>query len=127
MKQLKLTRFLVCGFLVIMAVGCKKEEATNKIYPCNEPYEIVELLSDAEGIIGYDINNKQYTINVYLSGTIDEITTAYPCELSEEFKKVNLNVKIKGELFTSNNLPKPTIGGQQTFYIDMTDISIINK
>jgi len=127
MKQLKLTRLIVCGFIVIMTVGCKKEETTNKIYPCNEPYEIVNLLSDAEGIIGYDNNNKQHTINVYVSGTIDEIITAYPCELSEELKNVNLNVKIKGKLFVSNNLPKPTIGGQQIFHIDITDISIINK
>lgn len=126
LKELKLIVFLLFIFIGIMAFGCVKEkDTTNNV--CAEPYETIKTLSNATGSIGFDEINKQYVINMYEEGTIDEIITLYPCELTEEFKKVNLKIKIDGNLFTNDKLPKPQVGGQKMFYIDVTKISKLNN
>ncbi|BBE17262.1 hypothetical protein AQPE_1411 [Aquipluma nitroreducens] len=109
-----------------MAFSCV-EEKDSISNVCNEPYETIKTLNDATGTIGFDEINKQYIINIYVEGTIDEIITLYPCELAKEFKKVNLKIKIDGKLFTNDKLPKPQIGGQEMFYIDITEISNLNN
>ena len=65
-------------------------------------------------------------INIHKEGTIDEIITAYPCELSKEFKKIGLKVIIDGNLFIDADLPNPSFGGQEIFRIDIKTISITN-
>jgi hypothetical protein len=81
-------------------------------------------MNDASGIVGFDNTNNQYFINKYVDGTIDEIYTLYPCDLASEFKKSNLHVVFSGDLFISDDLPKPAIGGQQIFHVK---ISMINQ
>lgn len=126
MKPISTILFL-CLFIGITAFSCEKKKNTNEINPCLKPYVIIESLNDASGIIGFNKNDEQYFISKYIEGTIDEVYILYPCVLSEEFKKVNLKVKFSGELFTSDDLPKPSIGGQQIFHININKIILINN
>jgi len=121
LKQLKMIVFLVYAFIGIMAFSCVKEKDS-----IDEPYETVQTLNDVTGTIGFDEINKLYIINVYVEGTIDEIITLYPIELAEDFKKVNLKVMVDGKLFTNDKLPKPQLGGQEMFFIDITKITKLN-
>ena len=126
LKKLKMIVFLLGVFIGNMAFSCVEEkDSINNV--CAEPYETVKTLNDATGTIGFDEINKQYIINIYVEGTIDEIITLYPCELAEEFKKVNLKIKIDGRLFSNDKLPKPQIGGQEMFYIDITKVTKLNN
>jgi len=126
MKTILLKISFIFLVLCMMAIGCVKEKESSK-NNCAESYETVETINDAEGRIGFDEINKQYVINVYVEGTIDEIITLYPCGLSDEFKIVNLKVKIDGKLFTNDQLPNPQFGGQKMYYVDITDISKLNN
>lgn len=126
LKKLKMIVFLLYVLIGNMAFSCVEEkDSINNV--CAEPYETVKTLNDATGTIGFDEINKQYIINIYVEGTIDEIITLYPCELAEEFKKVNLKIKIDGRLFKNDKLPKPQIGGQEMFYIDITKVTKLNN
>jgi len=124
---LGISRVIFLGTILVMAFSCEHETVENKNFPCDEPYEIVGSLNGAEGIIGFDETNKKYVINVHVVGTIDEMKTAYPCQLSEAFQKVNFKVKVSGNLFFSNKLPNPTLGGQTMFHIDLNDISAVSN
>jgi hypothetical protein len=124
---LRIRGFIYLGMIVVMVFSCENETVKNNNFPCNEPYEIVESLNGAEGIIGYDKINKQYVINIHVVGTIDEMKTVYPCQLAEAYPKVNLKVKVSGNLFLSDKLPNPILGGQTMFHIDLNDISTVNN
>lgn len=126
LRKIRLIVFLLCVFIGNMAFSCVDEkDSTNNV--CAEPYQTIKTLNNAIGNIGFDEINKQYIINVYVEGTIDEIITLYPCELAEEFKTINLKVKVDGNLFTNDKLPKPQIGGQEMFYVDIIKISKLNN
>jgi hypothetical protein len=126
MKPFKIILFLFV-LIGITAFSCDKEKNISKIDPCSKPYVIIESLNDASGVIGFNKSDEQYFISKYVEGTIDGVYILYPCVLSEEFKKDNLKVKFSGELFTSDELPKPAIGGQQIFHININKIILINK
>ncbi len=79
------------------------------------------------GIIGFDETNESFFISFHVEETIDEIITAYPCELSEKFRTVNLKVQVSGNLFKSENLPTPVVGGQEIFNIDIKEIELFYK
>lgn len=128
-KKLKLfTISLLQLCLVVLGAGCNGEDVkdTTEINPCPKTYESIKSLKNVIGIIGFDKINKEFIINIHKEGTIDEIITAYPCELSNEFKKIGLEVILDGYLFVDEDLPKPTFGGQEMFRIDITTISITN-
>ena len=110
-----------------MALSCVDEKITNENNPCSDSYEVVDSLHKTIGVIGFDETNQQYFINIYVEGTIDEIITAYPCELSGKFRTVNLNVMVNGDLFTSEKLPNPVIGGQKVFHINIKKIELIEN
>jgi hypothetical protein len=123
MKKVKLV-LLLCGIIGIMAFSCNKEKNTDNNFPCLNTYETVQTLNNVLGTIGFDSINMVYFIDTHVEGTIDELITAYPCILPEEFQKIALTVKFSGELFERNDLPKPVIGGQRVFYINLTNIKL---
>jgi len=121
LKKLRMIVFLLYAIIGIMAFSCAEEKDN-----IDEPYETVQTLNDVTGTIGYDEINKLYIINVYVEGTIDEIITLYTIKLIEDFKIINLKVKVDGKLLTNDKLPKPQLGGQKMFFIDITKITKLN-
>ncbi len=126
MKQIKFIGFMLCIMIVTLAFSCEDIKDTTKTSPCTESYQNIKSLKNVTGIIGFDMINDKYIINIHTEGTIDEMITAYPCELSDQLKKVGLKVELDGELFRGDDLPKPTLGGQEIFYIDIKEISVVN-
>lgn len=126
MRQLKFIGFILYVLIGTIALSCENIKDTTNINQCSKLYESVSSLKDVTGIIGFDEVNDKYNINIHVEGTIDEIITVYPCELSEELKVSGLKVKLDGELFKENDLPKPALGGQKIFHIDIKAISIVN-
>lgn len=124
-KILKLSAIVL--LFSLMAFSCEKEKLTNENNPCSDSYEIADSLNKMQGIIGFDEINKSYFISFYVEGTIDEIITAYPCVLSEKFRTVNMKVRVSGNLFKSENLPTPVVGGQEVFNIDIKEIELIQE
>ncbi|HOU96680.1 MAG TPA: hypothetical protein PLN06_08675 [Bacteroidales bacterium] len=123
MKTLIINTGFFILLLLMMGAGCKKENSQNN--PCAEPYKVIESLSSHSGLIGFDEKIGKYFIQIHVEGTIDEIITAYPCELAEEFKKINLKVIVSGDLFEGKDLPAPVLGGQKIFYINIKNIDIL--
>ena len=120
MKTLKV-RILICVIIGFSTLNCeKKSNATNS---CSDSYVTVQTLDNVSGLVGFDNTNNQYFLNKYVDGTIDTFYTLYPCDLTSDFKKVNLQVVFSGDLFISNDLPKPAIGGQQIFHIKISKIN----
>lgn len=129
---MKSFKIIMSAFILIaiIAFSCQQQEDSkdsNKLKTDLESYQVVETINDATGIIGFDKNYNQYFINKHIEGTIDEVYILYPCVLPEEFKKVDLKVKFSGELFTSEKLPKPSIGGQKIFHINIKNIILTNN
>lgn len=128
-KKIKLrTTFLLLLPLCVVLLGVRCNEDglknTTEINSCSESYESIKSLKDAIGIVGFDTENNEYILNIYQEGTIDEIITAYPCKLNDEFNEIGLKVKFDGNLFKDNDLPEPSLGGQEIFRIDIKAISI---
>lgn len=125
LRQVKMLLGLISLLFGNMAFSCTevKDVSSNG---CTSSYETIKTLTDATGIIAYDVINEQYTINIYIKETIDEIITLYPCKLNEEYRKINLPVKISGQLFLDQDIPKPQVGGQEIFRIDISSISKTN-
>jgi hypothetical protein len=120
MKPLIIHIGFIILLLLVTGAGCEKESDQNN--PCSVPYKTVETLSSRLGIIGYDVKTEKYFIQFHVEGTIDETIIAYPCELDEKFKKVNLKVLVTGELLESKDLPAPVVGGQKIFYVNIKNI-----
>ena len=110
-----------------MTFSC--EDKTEKLNgdPCLETVKIFKSLNSDVGTVGFDSINKLYLINFHKEGTIDEILTAYPCELQEGYKTIGLKVKVKGDLYENNNLPKPSMGGQSIFQLKIKEIDLIRN
>jgi hypothetical protein len=114
---------LICVFFGYTAITCDKKPL--EIPSCADSYVTVESLNDVTGIVGFDNTTNQYFINKFIDATIDEIYTLYPCVLADEFKKANLRVYFSGELYVTDNLPKPALGGQKVFYINLSKIAVL--
>ena len=111
--------------IVDFDIYCDDVKDTPKINPCTASYQTIKSLKNVTGIVGFDMINSEYIINIPVEGTIDEIITVYPCDLSEELKKVGIKVQLDGELFKDDDLPKPVLGGQEIFHIDIKVIDIV--
>jgi hypothetical protein len=114
---------LICVFLGFTAITCDKKPLESP--SCKDSYVPVESLNDVTGIVGFDNITNQYFINKFVDATIDEIYTLYPCVLADEFKKVNLQVYFSGELYVTDDLPKPSLGGQKVFHINLSRIAFL--
>ena len=115
----KISRLIVMVLLpFFIGTSCQKD---------NEPVEFNNSLNEVSGIIGFDELNQQYFIIIYIGETIDGIITAYPDELlPEQFRTINLNVIVSGELYKNINLPEPVLGGQKIFGIKIQTIHLID-
>jgi hypothetical protein len=122
MRHIKIIIF-VCGLLGFASITCEKN--SNETVLCTDSYVSVESLNDVTGIIGFDNTTNQYFINKFVDATIDEIYTLHPCVLADEYKKVNLRVYFSGELYVSDDLPKPALGGQKVFHINLSKIGFL--
>ena len=122
MRHIKAIIF-ICVFCGLTAITCDKKPL--EIPSCEDSYVIVESLDDVTGIVGFDNTTNQYFINKFVDATIDEIYTLYPCVLADEFKKVNLRVYFSGELYVTEDLPKPALGGQKVFHINLSNIAFL--
>ena len=122
MRHIKAT-ILICVFCGLTAITCDKKPL--EITTCADSYETVESLNDVTGIIGFDNTTNQFFINKFVDVTIDEIYTLYPCVLTDEFKKVNLRVYFSGELYVTEDLPKPALGGQKVYHINLSKIAFL--
>ena len=121
MKSLKVI-ILICIIIGFSTLNCEKNMKSTS--SCSDSYVAVQTLSEVPGLVGFDNTNNQFFINKYVEGTIDQIYTLYPCDLSSDFKKVNLQVVFSGDLFISDDLPKPALGGQQIFHIKISKINL---
>ncbi len=127
MKKIKFVVFTLSVIIGALAFSCEKEKLSNENNPCSDSYQIADSLNKMPGIIGFDETNESFFISFHVEETIDEIITAYPCELSEKFRTVNLKVQVSGNLFKSENLPTPVVGGQEIFNIDIKEIELFYK
>ncbi len=127
LKQVSIFLYLFSLCTILLGLGCDGEntkDTTENL--CPKSYETIKSIKNEIGIMGFDSTNNEYVINIHKEGTIDEIITAYPCKLSEEFKKIGLKVIVEGNLFIDANLPAPSLGGQEIFRVDIKAISITN-
>ena len=123
MKHFKMILFL-CGIIEVTALSCGKDRKQElNIQPCPENYVSIEKLSDATCFVLFDKQNNQYYLNKYVAGTIDEMISAYPCDLAVEFKTEYLKVTVSGDLYVNDDLPKPIIGGQKVYHLKITQIT----
>jgi hypothetical protein len=126
MRLLKKVLFL-CALIIMTAFSCDKEPRSIQIDPCSESYVTSASLNNVIGIIRFNSSIQKYFISRYIEGSIDEVYNLYPCELTSDLQVINLNVQFSGDLFTSDDLPKPEVGGQKIFHISLKKISIINQ
>ena len=122
MRHSKVT-ILICVFLGLIAITCDKK--TIEIPSCADSYVTVESVNGATGIVGFDNTTNQYFINKFVDATIDEIYTLYPCVWEDVYKKVNLRVNFSGDLYVTDDLPKPALGGQKVFHINLSNIGFL--
>jgi len=115
-KFSQLFLFIVC----LSTTTCDKE---NVNYPCSDSYIKIESLNNVTGIVGFDTSLNKYFITKHIEGTIDNIYTLYPCELSIDYMVENLNVTFSGDLFEGDDLPKPKLGGQEIYHINLNKIA----
>jgi len=122
MRHIKVI-ILVCGLIGFASITCEKK--SNENVSCPDSHVTLGTLNDVTGIIGFDNTNNQYFINKNVDGTIDGIYTLYPCALADEYKKVNLRVFFSGELYVTDDLPKPALGGQEIFHINLSKVAFL--
>lgn len=126
-KKLLFPAILISVIVIALLVtGCNKDNFEDTIEFNGKTYESVESLKNATGIIGFDEANSEFTINIHREGTIDGVITVYPCQLSDEFKVIALQVIVDGNLFIDEGLPEPSLGGQEIFRMDIKTISVID-
>lgn len=118
MKGTKLTiLFITC----LIITTCEKKPVTSS---CSDSYAKIQTLTNVSGLIGFDTTTNKYFIQKSIEGTYDSFYTLYPCELSEEFKQVNLKVIFSGDLYTGEDLPEPQMPGQEIYHLDIQEMTL---
>ncbi|GAA4397031.1 hypothetical protein GCM10023187_05840 [Nibrella viscosa] len=83
----------------------------------------VRYISNQKGIVGYWIDLNRYTI---LYSPANSYDTQYTCivknTLPAALQKEGTKVIFSGTISTSKDLPKPMMGGQQLFWIQVDEI-----
>ncbi|TAF67211.1 MAG: hypothetical protein EAZ55_02495 [Cytophagales bacterium] len=130
MKLLKKWNLVILFLLLTHLISCQnKNVATSEdgceYDPCSENRKSVRTVLDEKGTIGYDSEWKKYFISIESSSqSVDNFVQAIPCNLPEELQKVGAKVVVSGTLKVSCNDPKPYIGGQQIYYIQLNQIKL---
>ncbi len=119
MKLLQLFTLL----FIITSFSCAKE--TENIIDTSAPVDEFEV-TNSEGTVSYwDANGlNKYTINVYIEGTIDGLTTGIVDDLPEDFRTVGLSVIFSGKYEKSSDNPQPILGGQSVYSLTLSSIEL---
>jgi hypothetical protein len=92
---------MVTAILLILTVGvsaCGKEKDNNAVCDCNNKVNSIEV-TDLEGTIYFNENIQKWYISTHKEGSYDETLLFIPCNMKEEYKKVNEKVRFSGITF----------------------------
>lgn len=109
-------------FFVILSSCEKQPDKIPSESSCAESYTIFDSWKNVSASIGYDILKDAYFLNHHIPGSVDGMITAYPCELPPRFHLEGKRVIVSGNLFESDHLPDPSLGGQEIRRIDIHQI-----
>jgi hypothetical protein len=86
--------------IMLISFACNNDEANNNmICDCNNKVNSIEL-TDLEGTIYFNEDiQKWYISSIPKEGTYDEALLYIPCNMKEEYKKVNEKVRFSGTVF----------------------------
>jgi len=114
-------KFFIPLFLVLL-LTCEKNADIIESDSCGESYTIHDIWNKKTATMGFDNDEGSYFLSHHISGSIDGVITAYPCDLPTEFRIEGKKVTVSGNLFKSDQLPSPSAGGQEIWKIDIHDI-----
>jgi len=113
-------RILLPLFFVLI-FACEKNADVIQSDSCGE-YTIYDTWSGITATIEFDFAEGSYFLNHHIPGSIDGMITAYPCDLPSQFHSEGKRVIVSGNLFESDHLPAPDLGGQEIMKIDIHQI-----
>ena len=111
-------------FLVFL-LACEKNADVIQSDSCGESYTIYDTWSGITAIIEFDSTEGSYFLNHHIPGSIDGMITAYPCDLPSRFHSEGKRAIVSGNLFESDHLPTPYLGGQEILKIDIHQIEFL--
>ncbi len=121
------TRFLLI-VLLGFGSGCRSSNdvavlSTGSVPAgCAQSGAVVHQLSNIAGTVGYGRDNTQLTLSYYVPGTIDSQWTGVVCNLPNEYRVVGKRVTFSGEFRDAKGTLLPIFGGEEMYYLYLTDI-----
>ena len=125
MKRPKTLGWLITpAIAVTLIAGCRQADETipESLSTCAEAQTVVHRISSITGTVGYHINKDQLTLSYYLPGTIDSQWTGVVCNLPAEYRVIGKRVTFRGEFRDAQKKLTPVFGGQEMYYLYLTDI-----
>jgi len=80
-------------------------------------------VQDWNGKIVYNNQVGKWAILVPITGTIDGFRNCIVCgNLPAQYQQIGKQVIFSGNLSDNNGFPKPTIGGEEVYYVNISEI-----
>ena len=100
--------------------SCKKD-STNNTVPCDSKQPTLLIATQWRGTLGYYNDLRKWAVNVSIPNSVDGVRTCIICsDLPDSLKVLGSTVTFSGELKVSDNNPKPTLGGQEIYFVNPT-------